>query len=141
VDIVEVKMQKVDPPEQVIAAYRDVQAARADQERLRNEALAYANKVVPLARGAAARIIQQAEAYKQQAIVEAQGEAARFLSIYNQYKLAPDVTRRRIYLETMQGILANTNKVIIDNKGGGAGVLPYMPLPSLRGAQEPGTQP
>jgi len=131
VTITEVKLQKVDPPGEVIDAYRDVQAARADQERLRNEALAYANNVVPVARGNAAKIIQEAEAYKQRVIAEAQGEAARFLSIYAQYKLAPDVTRRRIYLETMQGVLANMNKIIIDNRGG-SGVLPYLPLPEMR---------
>jgi len=145
VTVAEVKLQKVDPPGQVIDAYRDVQAARADQERMRNEALAYANNAVPVARGEAAKIIQQAEAYKQQVIAEAQGEAARFLSIYNQYKLAPDVTRRRIYLETMQGVLANMNKIIIDNSRGGAGVVPYLPLPGLNQgrvtSQEPEAQP
>src|SRR5262249_12930319 len=108
-----------------------VQAARADLERSRNEALAYANNVVPVARGEAAKIIQDADAYKAQVVAEAQGEAARFTSIYEQYKLAPDVTRRRIYLETMQGILSGMNKVIID-KGAGTGAVPYLPLPALR---------
>jgi membrane protease subunit HflK len=85
---------------------------------MRNEAEAYANKVVPEARGEAARIIQQAEAYKQQVTAEAQGEAARFVSIYDQYKRAPEVTRRRIYLDTMRDVLGDMNKVIVDNKGG-----------------------
>ncbi len=132
VTVTRVQMQKVDPPEQVIGAYRDVQAARADLERLRNEAEAYANTVVPGARGDAARIMQDAEGYKQRTIAEAQGEAQRFDAIYEEYKKAPDVTRKRIYIETMQNVLSNLNKVIIDNKGGGAGVLPYLPLPELR---------
>jgi len=131
VTVTRVQMQKADPPAQVLQAYRDVQAARTDQDRMRNEAEAYANKVVPEARGAAARILQQAEGYKQQVTAEAQGEAARFISVYDQYKKAPDVTRRRIYLETMQGILSNMNKVIMDNKGG-SGVVPYLPLPAIR---------
>ena len=128
VTITQVKMQKVDPPAQVIDSYRDVQAARTDLERMRNEAQAYANKVVPEARGEAARIIQQAEGYKQQVIAEAQGEAKRFLSVYEQYKKAPEVTRRRIYLETMQGVLSGMNKVIVEKNG----VVPYLPLPALQ---------
>jgi membrane protease subunit HflK len=131
VTVTRVQMQKADPPAQVLQAYRDVQAARTDQERMRNEAEAYANKAVPEARGRAARILQEAEGYKQQVVAEAQGEAARFVSVYDQYKRAPEVTRRRIYLETMQGVLANMNKVIMDSKGG-PGVVPYLPLPELR---------
>jgi len=131
VTVTRVQMQKADPPAQVIEAYRDVQAARTDQDRMRNEAEAYANKVVPEARGQAARIIQQAEGYKQQVTAEAQGEAARFVSVYDQYKKAPDVTRRRIYLDTMRDVLGGMNKVIVDNKGG-SGVVPYLPLPELR---------
>ena len=131
VTITRVQMQKADPPAQVLQAYRDVQAARTDQDRMRNEAEAYANKVVPEARGGAARILQQAEGYKQQVIAEAQGEAQRFVAVYDQYKKAPDVTRRRIYLDTMQSIFGNMNKVIMDNKGG-QGVVPYLPLPELR---------
>jgi len=130
ITVTRVQMQKADPPQQVIDAYRDVQAARTDQERMRNEAEAYANKVIPEARGAAARIIQQAEGYKQQVTSEAQGEAQRFVAIYEQYRKAPDVTRRRIYLETMQDILGGTNKIIID-KSAGSGVVPYLPLPGL----------
>ena len=131
VTVTRVQMQKADPPAQVIESYRDVQAARTDQDRMRNEAEAYANKVVPEARGQAARIIQQAEGYKQQVTAEAQGEAARFVSIYDQYKKAPDVTRRRIYLDTMRDVLGDMNKVIVDNKGG-SGVVPYLPLPELK---------
>jgi membrane protease subunit HflK len=131
VTVTRVQMQKADPPAQVIEAYRDVQAAQTDQDRMRNEAEAYANKIIPEARGQAARIIQQAEGYKQQVTAEAQGEAARFVSVYDQYKKAPDVTRRRIYLDTMSEVLGGMNKVIVDNKGG-SGVLPYLPLPELR---------
>ena len=126
--ITQVKMQKVDPPQQVIDAYRDVQAARTDQDRMRNEAEAYANKVVPEARGEAARIIQQAEGYKQQVTAEAQGDAQRFLSVLEQYKKAPEVIRKRIYIETMQDVLSGMNKVIVE-KGG---VVPYLPLPALQ---------
>jgi modulator of FtsH protease HflK len=138
VTITRVQMQKADPPAQVLEAYRDVQAARTDQDRMRNEAEAYANKVVPEARGQAARVIQQAEGYKQQVTAEAQGEAARFISVYDEYKKAPDVTRRRIYLDTMRDVLAETNKVILDNKSS-SGVLPYLPLPALRQGTPPRT--
>jgi len=130
VTITQVKMQKADTPAEVIDAYRDVQAARADQERMRNEAEAYANKIIPEARGKAAKIVQDAEAYRQQVIAQAEGEAKRFLSVYAQYRNAPEVTRRRIYLETMSGILAPMNKVILD-EGAGRSVVPYLPLPGL----------
>lgn len=130
VTITQVKMQKADIPPEVIDAYRDVQAARADQERSRNEAEAYANKIIPEARGKAAKIIQDAEAYRQQVMAEAQGEAKRFLSVYEEYKKAPEVTRRRMYLETMSQILAGTSKVVIDDSIG-KGVVPYLPLPGL----------
>ncbi|MEJ0026826.1 MAG: FtsH protease activity modulator HflK [Rhizomicrobium sp.] len=132
VNIVNVTMQKVDPPSEVIDAYRDVQAARADQERARNEAEGFANKVIPEARGNAARIVQDAEAYRQKAIAEASGQAKRFLSVLAQYRTAPDVTRRRIYIETMSGILGNMNKVIVDNSA--KGVVPYFQLPNMVGA-------
>ena len=106
IEITEVRLQKVDPPAQVLDAFRDVQAARADQERLRNQAETYANTVIPRARGDAAQITQAAEAYREQIVAEAQGEAGRFVSIYEEYRKATDVTRRRIYLETMQEVLA-----------------------------------
>ena len=139
VTITRVQMQKVDPPGEVIASYRDVQAARADQERLRNEAEAYANKIIPEARGQAARIVQQAEAYKQQVIAEAGGQANRFLSVYTQYRKAPEVTRKRIYLETMSQVFAPMNKVIVDDSA--KGVVPYFQLPQmLRPPQTGGAQ-
>jgi membrane protease subunit HflK len=130
VTITQVKMQKADTPAEVIDAYRDVQAARADQERMRNEAEAYANKIIPEARGKAAKVVQDAEAYRQQVIAQAEGEAKRFLSVYAQYRNAPEVTRRRIYLETMSAILAPMNKVILD-EGAGRSVVPYLPLPGF----------
>ena len=112
------QLQKVDPPTQVIDAFRDVQAARADQERLQNEAGSYANRVIPEARGDAERILQGARAYKEQTVAEATGQTARFLKIYEEYKKAPEVTRKRMYLETMERVLGGTDKIILDTKGG-----------------------
>ncbi len=129
--ITEVKLQKVDPPSEVIDAFRDVQAARADQERLQNEAQSYANTVVPKARGNVSQITQAAQAYKARVVAEAQGETKRFLAVLEQYKKAKDVTRERIYLGTMEQVFTDTNKVIIDQPDG-KGVLPYLPLDSLK---------
>ena len=136
----QVQLQKVDPPSQVIDAFRDVQAARADLERAQNEAQTYANRVVPEARGRVAQITQAAEAYRQQTVAEATGQTARFLSIYEQYKKAPDVTRQRMYLETMERVLGTTEKIIIDSTGNG-GVVPYLPLNELAKPQAPAAQP
>jgi modulator of FtsH protease HflK len=142
VQITQVQLQKVDPPSQVIDAFRDVQAARIDAERAQNEAQTYANRVVPEARGRVAQITQAAEAYREQTVAEATGQAVRFLKIYEQYKNAPDVTRQRMYLETMERLFGGTDKIIVDtNKsGGGSGVVPYLPLNELR-PQGQGTQP
>lgn len=134
VTITRVILLKVDPPTQVIDAFRDVQAARADQEKRRNEAQKYQNTIVPQARGEAAKIVQDAEAFKQKAITEAQGEAQRFNSILDQYRNAKQVTRERMYLETMQRVLGNTNKIVIENKSGVIQYLP-MPMPELRRSQ------
>jgi len=131
VEISEVKLQDSEPPAQVIDAFRDVQAAVADKERAQNEALSYANDIVPRARGQAEMMRQEAEGYKQRVIAEAEGEASRFVSIYDEYKKAPGVTRQRIYLETMQEVLKGKNKVIIDSNGTGQGVVPYLPLNEL----------
>ena len=131
IQITQVQTQKADPPDQVIDAFRDVQAARADMERSKNEAEAYANDVIPRARGEAARILQAAEAYKKEVVAKAEGEASRFLAIYNEYKLAKDVTQERMYLETMEKVLADIDKVIIE-KNVGSGVVPYLPLPELK---------
>ena len=124
-------LQKSDPPPAVIDDFKDVQRARADQERLINEAQAYANRIVPEAKGEASKVRESAEAYKQEVIAIADGASQRFLSVYNEYKLAKDVTRRRIYLETMEKVMQNMNKVIIDSENG-SGVLPYLPLPELQ---------
>ncbi len=133
VEIGEVQMQRVDPPAQVIDAFRDVQAARADEERISNEAKAYANRVVPEARGEAARVLEAANAYKDQTIAEATGQSQRFTKIYEEYKKAPDVTRERLYLETLEKVLGSNNKIIIDSESTGSGVLPYLPLNDLNG--------
>jgi membrane protease subunit HflK len=137
----QVQLQKVDPPSQVIDAFRDVQAARADLERAINEAQTYANRVVPEARGRVAQITQAAEAYKQQTVAEATGQTARFLKIFEQYKKAPDVTRERMYLETMERILSGTDKIILDSGGGGSSVVPYLPLNELTRPAQPRSQP
>jgi membrane protease subunit HflK len=129
IQVTQVQTQKADPPDQVIDAFRDVQAARADMERSKNEAEGYANDVIPRARGDAAKILQEAEAYKQQVVAAAEGEASRFVAIYNEYAKAKKVTQERMYLETMEKVLADINKVIIDKKSGG--VVPYLPLPEL----------
>jgi membrane protease subunit HflK len=129
----QVQMQKVDPPAQVIDSFRDVQAARADLERLQNEAQTYANRVVPDAKGRAAQILQIAEGYKQQAVAEAKGQSARFLKVYDEYAKAKDVTRQRIYLETMERILGSSEKLIYDGGGSASSqsVVPYLPLGEL----------
>ncbi|MBM3530255.1 MAG: FtsH protease activity modulator HflK [Alphaproteobacteria bacterium] len=134
--IVQVQMQKVDPPAQVIDAFRDVQAARADLERAQNEAQTYANRVVPEARGRAAQIFQAAEAYKSQTVAEAVGQTSRFLKIYDEYRKAPDVTRQRMYLETMERVLGGSDKILLDSKAG-SGVVPYLPLNELARPQQP----
>ena len=139
VEITQVKMQKVDPPAAVIDAFRDVQAARADQERLRNEAQAYRNRVVPESRGEAARIRKEAEAYREQTIAEAEGQAQRFLAVYAEYKNASGVTRQRMFFETMERVLQGSRKVIIDAPG--TGVVPYLPLEALRKGEKKDEQP
>ena len=131
IQITQVQTQKADPPSQVIDAFRDVQAARADRERSKNEAEAYANDVIPRARGEAEKILQEAEAYKKEVVATAEGEASRFLAIYGEYKNAKQVTQERMYLETMEKVLADIDKVIID-KNSGQGVVPYLPLPELK---------
>jgi len=131
IQITQVQTQKADPPDQVIDAFRDVQAARADRERSKNEAEAYANDVIPRARGEAEKILQEAEAYKKQVVAAAEGEASRFIAIYNEYVSAKRVTQERMYLETMEKVLADIDKVIID-KSSGSGVVPYLPLPEIK---------
>jgi membrane protease subunit HflK len=137
--VTDVTMQKAEPPDEVRAAYLDVQSALADQDRKRNEGEAYANRIIPQARGGAAQIVQDAEAYRQQVIAEAAGTAKRFLSVYQEYKKAPDVTRRRIYLETMSQVLAPMNKVVVDDAA--KGVVPYFQLPMQKAlSAQPGSR-
>jgi membrane protease subunit HflK len=130
IQITQVQLQKVDPPSQVIDSFRDVQAARADLERAQNEAQTYANRVVPEARGKAAQITQAAEAYREQTVAEAKGGSSRFNQVYDQYKKAPEITRQRMYLETMERLFGGTDKIIIDS-GAQGGVVPYLPLNEL----------
>ena len=135
IQITQVQLQKVDPAKQVIDAFRDVQAARSDLERAQNEAQTYANKVIPEARGRAAQITQNAEAYREQTVAEAKGATSRFLKIYDEYKKAPEVTRQRMYLETMERLFGGTDKIIMDS-GATGGIVPYLPLDQLmRGPQ------
>lgn len=133
--IANVQLQKSDPPGEVIDAFNDVQRARQDKDRLQNEAQAYANSIVPVARGLAEKDIREAEAYREQQIQEAQGEASRFVSIHDAYLTAPDVTRRRMYLETIGAVLGSAHKVIIDQDSNGSGVVPYLPLPEIEKRQ------
>jgi membrane protease subunit HflK len=141
-----VQLQKVDPPTQVIDAFRDVQAARADLERAQNEAQTYANRVVPEARGRAAQIMQNAEAYREQTVADATGQTSRFNQIFEQYAKAPQVTRQRMYLETMERLFSGTDKIILDpcTGAGGQGVVPYLSLDQNRARpsqpQQPQTQ-
>ncbi len=136
IEITQVEPQDIAPPEAVIAAFRDVQAARADQERAKNEAEAYRNDIIPRARGAAERLVQEGTAYKEEVVAKAQGEAARFLAIHVEYAKNIDVVRRRMYLETMQDVLSGMDKVLIDSSAESAsGVVPYLPLPELQRRQ------
>ncbi len=132
INIERIQLQLTGPPPPVIDAFNDVQRARQDKERLQNEAEAYQNRIVPTARGEAASVIQEATAYKERVVKEAEGEGARFTDIYESYRIAPDVTRRRLYIETLRDVLAGANKVIIDEGAeGGQGVVPYLPLNEL----------
>ncbi len=126
-----VQIQKVDPPAAVIDSFRDVQAARADKERAINEATAYLNELTERAQGEAEQIIRAAEAYKAERVAQATGDSQRFLSIYNEYINAKDVTKRRIYLQTMEEILQGMDKVLIDPGATSSGVVPYLPLNEL----------
>ena len=130
-NIVRVNFDRADPPEQVIDAFREVQAAEQERDRLEKQADAYANRVLAQARGEAAQALETAEAYRAQVVNGATGEASRFGAILNEYRKAPEVTRKRMYLETMEEVLGRVDKVIIDETGG-SGVVPYLPLNELR---------
>jgi membrane protease subunit HflK len=137
IQITQVQIQELDPPGQVIDAFRDVQRAEADKQRLRNEAEAYRNDILPRARGESAQLVQRGEAYKRQVVAKAQGETSRFTAIYKEYKKAPRVTRQRLYLETMQEVIKSNPPTIIDSK---SGVVPYLPLPEIQKRQKGGSR-
>jgi membrane protease subunit HflK len=124
-----VTMQDSQAPEQVQAAFDDAVKAGQDRERQKNEAQAYANDVVPKARGTASRLLQEAEGYRQSVIANAEGEASRFRQVVAEYNKAPGVTRDRLYIDTVQQVLTNSSKIIVDQKGGGN--LLYLPLDKL----------
>ena len=132
VEITQVQLQKVDPPQQVIESFRDVQRANTDAERARNEAESFRNDIIPRARGQAAQLTAEAEGSRQANIAEASGQAQRFLSVYGAYTLAKDVTARRLYIETMQEILTKTPSLVVDDKL--QGIVPYLPLDTRTGA-------
>ncbi len=135
INIIRVNFDKADPPREVIDSFREVQAARQERDRLERQADAYANRVLAAARGEAAQIQEEAEGYRAQAVNIAEGEASRFLAVLSEYVNAPEVTRRRMYLETMEQVLGDMELTILDNVTGGetgTGVLPYLPLDRLR---------
>lgn len=148
VNIIRVNLQAVEPPSEIIAvedidgdvrqtsplaAFRDVQDAEQERDRLQNLADAYANRVLAQARGDAARVLEQAEGYRARVVNEAQGEASRFLAVLNEYQKAPEVTRQRLYLETVEAVFGSTDIILLDDNGqGGGGVVPYLPLDQVR---------
>ncbi len=144
-NVVRVNFDKADPPQQVIDAFREVQAAEQERDRLEKQADAYANRVLAGARGEAAQVLEEAEGYRAQTVNEAEGEASRFTAVLGEYRKAPEVTRKRLYLETMEEVLGRVDKIILDEQSG-QGVVPYLPINELnrsgaapRGAQS-GTQ-
>ncbi len=135
INIVRVNLNKADPPREVIDAFRDVQAAEQERDRLERQADAYSNRVLAGARGEAAQILEQSESYRARVVNEAEGEASRFSAVLNEYQQAPDVTRRRLYIETLEKVLGDVDKIILDENAsgqGGQGVVPYLPLNELR---------
>ncbi len=131
ISIDNLSLQRADAPQEAIDAFRDVQKARADKESSVNKAQAYFNEVTQDAAGRAIQMVKEAEAYKTEKVANAQGDAQRFLSVYAQYKLNPDLTSRRLYLETLETIMGNMNKVLIDTSGQPGGAVPYLPLDQL----------
>ncbi len=142
IQVIRVNLRRAQPPSDVAAAFRAVQDAQQERDRLEKEADGYANRVTAGARGEAARLVEESEAYRDQAINSAEGEDARFNSVYEEYVKAPEITRKRLYLEAMETVLGGMDKVILDGVTGGGGVLPYLPLDRLGGrapAQSPAT--
>jgi membrane protease subunit HflK len=134
VNIVRVNFDKADPPKEVIAAFREVQDAEQERDRLEKQADAYANRILAQARGEKAQVLEEAEGYRAQVINQAEGETSRFLAVLTEYSKAPEVTRKRLYLETMEEVLGRVDKIIIDDKIGGQGIVPYLPLNELNRA-------
>ncbi|GKY88656.1 FtsH protease activity modulator HflK [Sinisalibacter aestuarii] len=142
VSIVRVNFDRADPPREVIDSFREVQAAEQTRDTLEKQADAYANQVIAGARGEAAQLLEEAEAYRAQVVNEAEGEAARFVAVYDEYAKAADVTRKRLYIETLERVLGDVDKVIIDDGvggSGGSGVVPYLPLNELRRSTDTGS--
>lgn len=133
IEVDKVNVEETTPPREVQAAFDDVNKAREDEERLKNEAQAYANGIIPEARGAAQRVIEEAMAYREQKVAEAEGEAKRFEQLLAEYKKAPEVTRERLYLEAVQDVMASSSKVLVDVKGGNN--MLYLPLDKMMSAQ------
>lgn len=131
ISIVRVNLDKADPPREVIDAFRDVQAAEQERDRLERQADAYANTVVAGARGTASQILEEAEGYRARVVNEAQGEASRFTAVLGEYELAPEVTRKRLYLEAIEEVYGGLNKIILDESASASGVVPYLPLTEL----------
>lgn len=127
-----ISIEQAAPPSEVADAFNEVQRAEQDEDRLQDEARSYANTLLGQARGQAAQMREDAAAYKSRVVQEAQGQAARFTSVYNEYVNAPDITRKRIFLETMEQVLGGSQKVIVESGASGSGVVPYLPLPELR---------
>jgi membrane protease subunit HflK len=134
ISIVRLNLDKADPPQEVIDAFREVQAAEQERDRLQRQADAYANTVLAGARGEAAQVLEEAEGYRARVVNEAEGSASRFLSVLEEYRAAPEVTRKRLYLETMEQVLGDVDKILLDDNvtGGGQGVVPFLPLNELR---------
>ncbi|MBR2687703.1 MAG: FtsH protease activity modulator HflK [Aquamicrobium sp.] len=135
-----VSIEDAAPPREVADAFDEVQRAEQDEDRFVEEANQYSNQKLGQARGQAAQVREEAAAYKNRVVQEAQGEAQRFISIYDEYAKAPDVTRRRMYLETMEKVLRDSSKVIVEPNGNGQGVVPYLPLPALQPKTSGGNQ-
>ncbi|MEO0544078.1 MAG: FtsH protease activity modulator HflK [Pseudomonadota bacterium] len=143
IQINRVGLEDAAPPPQVADAFEEVQRAEQDEDRFREEANQYSNQQLGRARGEAAQVREDAAAYATRVVQEAEGEAARFIAVYDQYRLAPDVTRQRLFLETMEDVLGRSSKILLDDEGEGSGVVPYLPLPEVqnrRASQQGGAQ-
>jgi membrane protease subunit HflK len=132
VNVSQILIENAGPPAEVIDAFNEVQRARQDETRLQEEARSYANTLLGDARGRAAALREDAAAYTNRVVQEATGEAERFNAIYAEYVNAPEVTRKRLFLETMEQVMSSSEKVLVETGDGGQGVIPYLPLPELR---------